>query len=80
MDPTLIVKYAVEALGLIPQLIEAGMDVVKYVSDTQHSLKAMQLEGRDPNDAEWDAINAVSQKLRDARPAIDDQTSGSNQG
>ena len=71
---SLILKYALQVLTAIPQLIQAGEDVYKFVSDTNHSLEAMQLEGRDPTAEEWDTLNALSQKLRDARPPLEDES------
>ena len=57
--------YAVQLLGVIPDLINAGASVVQLVTDGKAKLEAMQTEKRDPTPAEWDALNAQIKALRD---------------
>jgi hypothetical protein len=63
--------FAMQVLNLLPSLIEAGVDVYDLVNKTNASLKQMQDEKRDPNDAEWDALNQAIEELRAQRPDVD---------
>lgn len=63
---------AIQILESLPSFIHMTTEAAKYIKDSVTSLKIMQLEGRDPSAAEWDALNATVQSLRDARPALDE--------
>ena len=49
--------YATQILGILPQLIAAGSNVVDLVNHGNSALKAMQAENRDPTPTEWDELN-----------------------
>ncbi len=59
-----IIAYALQVLTAIPQLIAAGQSVMGLVEHSKAALETMQAEDRDPNEAEWDALNAVINDLR----------------
>ena len=50
--------FAIQALTQLPALIQAGADIARAVQETIAALQALQAEGRDPTQAEWDALNA----------------------
>jgi len=52
--------FAMQALTLLPGLIQAGAEVLTLIQSTTAAIQAMQTEGRDPTQAEWDALNAAS--------------------
>jgi len=64
------IAFAIQMLNALPSLIAAGIDVVSLVKSTNSALKTMQLEGRDPDDAEWDALNKMIADLRAKLPII----------
>lgn len=68
--PTTALAFAMQILESLPTIINMTEDAVKYVSNSVTALKLMQLEGRDPTDAEWDALNKTIQDLRAARPDV----------
>lgn len=57
--------YATQILGILPQLISAGSNVVDLVNHGNAALAAMQTEKRDPTPAEWDELNAKIKALQD---------------
>lgn len=61
---------AFDSLLQLPALIQAGAEVLELIKNTSKSLKAMQAEGRDPSDAEWEELNALVETLRSQRPNI----------
>jgi hypothetical protein len=69
----LALGFAIQAFGLLPGLIKAGMDVTSFVTRTNASLEQMQKENRDPTDAEWASLNASVEELRAARPDVSDE-------
>ena len=54
MAPAL--AFALQALTLLPGLIQAGAEVLTLIQSTTTALHAMQAEGRDPTEAEWTAL------------------------
>ena len=52
------IQYILAALQLLPTLISAGTTVEVAVSGLAAQLKLFQSENRDPNAAEWQALNA----------------------
>lgn len=59
MAPAL--AFALQALTMLPSLMQAGMEVMTLIQNTTTALRAMQAEGRDPTDAEWAALHAASE-------------------
>lgn len=51
-------------LQLLPSLIQAGIDVVGLINSTNSVISAAQAAGRDPTDAEWNALDAQISALR----------------
>ena len=62
MNP--IVLYALQALQAAPLLIAAGRDAAAFLSQSSAAIQKMVAENREPSDAEWDALNAVTADLR----------------
>lgn len=56
------IGYAIQLLGLMPSLIQAGQSLMPLIKQGQNALGDMQAEGRGPTDEEWDVLN----KARDA--------------
>jgi hypothetical protein len=56
--------YALQLLTALPQLIQAGADVMDMITEAQERLQNMQDEGRDPTPGEWDDLNARIDDLR----------------
>jgi hypothetical protein len=56
--------YALQLLAALPQLIQAGADVMQMITEAKDRLQNMQDEGRDPTPAEWDDLNARIATLR----------------
>lgn len=56
--------FAIQLLSTLPQLIMTGQNVTYLIQRSSTALKAMQEEGRDPSDAEWDELNAHIGRLR----------------
>lgn len=69
--PVTAVAFAIQILESLPQIMSMTVQAASYIHNSVTSLKLMQLEGRDPTDAEWDALNATVQSLRDSRPNLD---------
>lgn len=59
MAPAL--SFAIQVLNLLPGLIQAGIEVASLIQTTATALKAMHDEGRDPTDAEWEALHAATE-------------------
>lgn len=51
--------FAIQALTLLPKLIETGTEVVSLIQSTTAALHAMHTEGRDPTDAEWASLHTA---------------------
>lgn len=56
--------YALQLLAALPQLIQAGADVMAMVTEAKDRLQNMHDEGRDPTPGEWDDLNARIDLLR----------------
>lgn len=54
---------AITVLEALPQLIQAGEEVISMIKSTSTALKQMQKEGRDPTPSEWDALNKTIESL-----------------
>lgn len=61
MAPLALAMLVMENL---PALIRTGQDVIDLITETNDVLKRAQEENRDPNDAEWAALNAKIGGLR----------------
>ena len=68
--PTTALQLAIQILETLPSIINMTLEAAKYVKDSITALRLMQLEGRDPTEAEWNALNDTIQKLRDERPEV----------
>lgn len=58
------IAYAIQLLGIVPQLIAAGAQIKALINQGTASLTQMQTEKRDPTPAEWDALNVIIDALR----------------
>ena len=57
--------YAIQILGILPQLIAAGRDVTALIQQGQAVLSDAQANGREPTDADWNELNAQIKALQD---------------
>lgn len=64
MNPATI-ALVLNILESLPQLIQAGVDVTNVLQNVADTIKLAQSENRDPTDAEWAALDASVQTLRD---------------
>lgn len=62
------ISFAITVLNMLPSLISTGKDIVKFIEESNTALKAMQAEGRNPTDEEWDTLNKAIEDLRAQRP------------
>lgn len=60
-----VLAYALQLLGSLPMLIEAGANVVELVKHGEEKISAMVKEKRNPTQAERDELKARIQALRD---------------
>lgn len=58
------VLYALQILQLLPAAISAGQNFMAIIMQGQAALQQMIVEKRNPTDAEWDALNAVTLALQ----------------
>lgn len=58
------IDYAIRAVGLLSELVSAGVEIVGFVRQTQARLQTMRSEERDPNEAEWKELNDQIEALR----------------
>ena len=56
--------YILQFLNMLPQLIATGQNVMGLVNSTTTAVQNMIAEKRDPTQAEWDALNAITNNLR----------------
>lgn len=56
--------YALQLLQSLPGLIATGQNVMSIINQGTIALQNMVAEKRNPTDAEWDALNAVTADLR----------------
>ena len=63
MNP-LTALYALQLLQALPGLIATGQNVMSIINQGTTALQNMVAEKRNPSDAEWDALNAVTAELR----------------
>jgi hypothetical protein len=52
------IAFAIQALSTLPSLIQAGVQVIQLIESTKAVLQTMQVEQRDPTQAEWEALEA----------------------
>lgn len=71
MDAATILAFAIKALEAMPAVVQMTQEAISYLNSTVSSLKLMQLEGRDPTEAEWDQLNKTIEDLRAARVDLD---------
>ena len=57
------IAYAIQLLGLLPQLIGAGQGVMNLINQGQAALSNMIAEKRDPTPEEWAALDAMRDAL-----------------
>lgn len=67
-----VAAYALQILGALPQLLQAGRDVNSLVQTGTAALKVMQDEGREPSAQDWQELNdkiaALQAELHDTGP------------
>jgi hypothetical protein len=59
-----ILAIATTVLQLLPALLQAGIDVMGLLQSTNKVITDAQAAGRDPTDAEWNALDAQIGALR----------------
>lgn len=57
--------YAIRVLGLLTEVIAAGMEVAAFIRQTEQRMTQMRDEKRDPTDAEWRELNDQIAALRE---------------
>lgn len=62
--------FAIQILESLPLIFSVGAQALTYINNNITALRQMQLENRDPSDAEWEALNKIVEDLRAARPDI----------
>jgi hypothetical protein len=67
MNPVMLLAFAQAALNVLPTLLMLGADVKAFITQTN----AVLASGKDPTQADWDAINAtISQELTALRARV----------
>lgn len=56
--------YAMQLLGILPQLIGAGIEIKTMIESHNSKLDLMVEEKRDPTEEEWIALNTTITQLR----------------
>lgn len=64
METEKIAAYAEAGFSIVLSLIAAGFKVYDLVQEHNEKIRVMQEENRDPNDAEWQALNEKIELLR----------------
>ena len=65
MELVTILSYAVQALDLVPKVIELGEDINLYISKTSNTVKtAQETQMQIPNDA-WDDLKRIREALQE---------------
>jgi hypothetical protein len=67
------IAYAIELLTQLPAIVSTGMEIETAVKNGIAALQTMQAENRDPTPAEWDALHATLESLRQQ---LDQSTAG----
>lgn len=63
MNPTTL-DFVRELLKLLPAVISGAKEAIAAMTAGRAQVEAMVAEGRDPTDAEWDALHATTAALR----------------
>jgi len=61
--------YAIQGLTILEALLQAGLQVAPLIQQMKATLTTMKEEGRDPTQAEWDALAAMEKAASDALDA-----------
>lgn len=56
--------YAMQLMGILPQLIGAGIEIKTMIENHNTKLDLMVAESRNPTEAEWIELNTTIAKLR----------------
>lgn len=64
MDPLSIVAYAVQALDLVPRIIQAGQDIASYINKTKGVIETAHAAGGVIPAAAWDDLKATREALQ----------------
>jgi len=59
-----VIAYILQVSGLIPQLLNAGRDIVAFWQEHSAKVDQMVEENRAPTAEEWAAVNATIDELR----------------
>lgn len=69
------ILFALNAFNMVKAAVGAGMavkEVYDMIDRTNAQLQTFEDEKRAPTDAEWEALNAESERVRALRPAVED--------
>lgn len=61
---TTAIAYALQLLGSLPGLIQAGADVFGIITTGREKIDLFDRENRDPTPEEWDELNQKIEALR----------------
>lgn len=56
--------FVAQILGILPGLIQAGVEVTGFIQKYRDRIDEMATTGRDPTQQEWDELNAEIARLR----------------
>lgn len=59
------ILYAIQGLTILEALIKAGLQVAPLIQEIKAALATMKDEGRDPTQAEWEALDAQEKAASD---------------
>jgi hypothetical protein len=68
------ILFALNAFNMVKAAVGAGMavkEVYDMIDRTNTQLQTFEDEQRAPTDAEWEALNAESERVRALRPSVD---------
>lgn len=65
MSAASVASYAIQLMGSLPAMVQAGVNIVSHVSEGIDALRTMQAQNRGPTQAEYDALRASNKRLHD---------------
>lgn len=66
------IAFALQAMNLLPAIMKGVSGAMEAYSAAKAVIGDMVTTNRDPTDAEWDALNAATDKLRGALHSDDE--------
>jgi len=63
MDPVVILSFMVKLMNLVPAMVQGVSGAIDAFTTGAAKVETMVKENRNPTDAEWDELNAVTDAL-----------------